>query len=539
LTLRFTRNGPIHFVLFQQFSQADVQYLSLQFFLSTMPSRLERLSWAVLVCALVTHIANPDLTHQVVGSLPYMGGASNHDHSGSSSGSRIDGSMGPGSTDTGFGRSPLPSPNVFNVDVTKLNFSDLAIHIFKPSEVKFTSNDKLWHENLWMLQELRQIFFINNKESLSDAIAKLIQMAKMSSESSSKASAGPIGSTLIPSGKSEGARYTLAINPILDRAQTEIERRPKPQEKALGDANCGIGKGRFDLFSKKHIVYVNDEVQPEDYPELTYLASIERRLHQAVNSFTFFIAKATTFIEYFYYERVDECYSEQTFPTYTCHRFHGEDQIIGCLANGLCHPTYKKSTGHLVPVQCEGNSARTMPDMRVSVAQMMKLQSDFLRDLIKAPPTKFDFLMAQYRARRWAAKSRGEQFTEEPPAYQETPRETILRNYEKAKVDVPEEVRKLFYAIPKLYFKRGERMRKNPDEPNCGVLSVADVHLSVCPNFQEVDLTKSPFNWGEVRLPTTSESAPNSPTESELYLEDEVFEELGQSLNDVGQFLRN
>jgi hypothetical protein len=180
-----------------------------------------------------------------------------------------------------------------------------------------------------------------------------------------------------------------------------------------------------------------------------------------------------------------------------------------------------------------------MPDMRVSVNQMLKLQSEFLRDLVKAPPTRFDWLMAAYRARRWAAKNRGQEFNEEPPAYEESEREMVLRNYETSQLEMPEEVRKLFYAMPKFYFQRNAPMRKNPENPNCGVLSIADVHLSVCPNYKKVDLTKPPFNWGEIRLPTTSDSEPSSPGASDMYFEDEVFAELGAVLTAFGNLLNN
>ena len=503
-----------------------------------MPTNYERVSWAIVVAVLATHIANPNLTNQVVRSIPYLGaGATGHDQSGSSLGSELDRPAGTGSADTGIERSPITSPHLFDVDINKLNFSDIAIHIFKPSEVKFTTKGDNPQSETFLKHELQQMYFVSNKESMGDFIAKLIYMAKLKDQNQPKPA--PVGTSLVPTSSSEGARYTLDINPIADKSSTGIERRPKNQEKALGFTNCGIGTGRFDLFAKNHLIYVTDDNLPEEYPDLSYMAAIERRIHQAIESFTFFLTKATTFIDYYYYESMDECYTEMTLPTYTCHRFNKEDQIVGCLANGLCRPTYKKSTGHLVPVQCEGNTARTMPDMRVSVNQMLKLQSEFLRDLVKAPPTRFDWLMAAYRARRWAAKNRGEDFNEEPPAYEQSEREMVLRNYETSQLEMPEEVRKLFYALPKFYFQRNAPMRKNPENPNCGVLSIADVHLSVCPNYKKVDLTKPPFNWGEIRLPTTSDSEPSSPGASDMYFEDEVFAELGAVLTAFGNLLNN
>jgi hypothetical protein len=54
-----------------------------------------------------------------------------------------------------------------------------------------------------------------------------------------------------------------------------------------------------------------------------------------------------------------------------------------------------------------------------------------------------------------------------------------------------------------------------------------------------VDLTKPPFNWGEIRLPTTSDSEPSSPGASDMYFEDEVFAELGAVLTAFGNLLNN
>ncbi len=48
----------------------------------------------------------------------------------------------------------------------------------------------------------------------------------------------------------------------------------------------------------------------------------------------------------------------------------------------------------------------------------------------------------------------------------------------------------------KLYFQHGMPMRKRPDEPNCRVLSIADVHLSICPNYKSMDSHQTTLQLG-------------------------------------------
>jgi hypothetical protein len=177
------------------------------------------------------HGGSPGYSHcksqsdKVVRSIPYIGSAAiGHDQSGSSLGSEFAGQPGPGSADTGIERSAITSPHLFDVDLTKLNFSDIAIHIFKPSEVKFTTKGENPQSETFLMYELRQMYYVKNKESMADFIAKLIYMAKLNDQNKPKPA--PVGTSLVPTSSSEGARYTYLGSQELENLQ------PKPDPSA-------------------------------------------------------------------------------------------------------------------------------------------------------------------------------------------------------------------------------------------------------------------------------------------------------------------
>ena len=439
----------------------------------------------------------------------------------------------PNGSESGIG-SPIGSP----VDFDKINelyngpynFSDIAVYVVRPSEVEFESPpEHTWVDRIWMKDTLKSVYYLRNQESLGDILTKFVEMARP--EQTTTQVSG-LGSTLVPSSTSnaltKNAQYLWGITPILQGQNKNVktDKRPFDQEKALAWSNCGPRTGKFNTFSRKHVITVPENTPPEDLGRLTYLETLRRQIGEGIQSFTFFLKTSAELYDYIFYDLWDECYSLARFPAYTCRRFDLEDQIVGCFANGLCRPTYKKATGHMTQLFCDPGSALTMPDYRVSLEEMQLVQADFISQLIRAPPTHYDYKLNAWKARKWMAERRGEQFAENRPAYEKSEREQIWSYYENflQSTDIPIEVKKLFYATPKLYFPSEREMRRDPTRPDCGVVSFHDLVLQVCPGHETPDLSVPPFNWGEVLLPVNQHFI---GPEMEFPDRDEIWAELG------------
>jgi hypothetical protein len=447
------------------------------------------------------------------------------------------------SSESGVGPSPIMSPIDFDkVFGGSYNFSDVGILLFRPSEAEFKIDETHWHHYEWMKGLLHNVYLIRNKESLGDAMNHLIAMAKPD-PTNAETHLTNVGSTIAP-GRflTKQPNYFLGITPVFkeDEKKIDKERRPYSIESGLAHSNCGPKTGKFERFFDKHIIVVKEEDLGEDLGPLAFKETIRRRIGEAIQSFTFFMKAANEIYEYLFFDLQDECYSLKTFPAYTCKRFDKEDHVVGCFANGYCRPTYKKTSGHLTQLMCDSGTARMFPDYVTSIETLMKIQADFINDLVKSPPTQYDWAKASWNARRWRAKSRGESFNENPPAYEQSAREIIIEHYEKLfqqiGTAIPEEIKQLFFRMPKFYFPDAREARRDPENPSCGVLSKDDLLLQVCPAYkQRPDLSVAPYTWGSVVLPV---NVPHVHGEEHDYPDnDEIWDDLGGNVHQFVQMM--
>jgi hypothetical protein len=419
-------------------------------------------------------------------------------------------------SESGLGESPNISP--FDVDKmneifnAKYNFSDVAFYIFRPSEMEFRNPPgQSWLDKQWLKGALNNIYYIRNKETLSNVLNKLITMAQPETTTTQVST---LGTTLVPwstsNAMTKNTKYIWSLNPVSSSNDKNVKpsRRPTNQERDLAAANCGPSTGKFKTFAFKHIIEIPDGTLPEELGRLSYLETIRRRIGEAIQSFTFFLKTAHQSFDYLFYEFFDDCYSTVSFPTYTCKRYNKEDHVIGCFSNGNCQPTYKHSTGHLTQLMCESGSALGSPDYAVPLEEMHRIQSEYISALVRTPPTHYDWLLSSWKARSWAATNRGEPFLEPKPAYERSERELCYEHYAKllrqASIAIPEEIKRLFFALPKFYFPSDREMRRDPQRPNCGVVTVDDVVVQACPGHETVDFSLAPYNWGEVILPVNN-----------------------------------
>ena len=442
------------------------------------------------------------------------------------------------SNESGIGRSPVPP---FFID-DQANFSDIAVFVFRPSAVKFTTNSEENWMNNWIKNSLSNMIFVNNKESLGDVFEKIWIMANPNSNAARATSLSNAPPETAKERQARGVTHKWSINQLGSNEDTSIKRRSNLEEKSLGMANCGPRTGKWLTFERKHIIDVSTNRDALSYGEISYTETVKRRISEALEAFTFFFRADGESIEYLYKESNDECYTRSKLITYTCHRFHNEDQVVVCMANGKCAPTYQKSTGHLAPLQCERDSALGLPDYKVTIGEMLRLQADYINQLnnVKSPPTKLDWALNAWRGRKWQAKNRGELFTEPKPFGIESPREKIradyMRGYAAFRDQIPVEIFELFWAVPKLYVKPNDEARRDPRRPSCGVVSIEDVNLSVCVDHKDVDLSLAPYNWGAYPMPPL----PNYyvPNEAEIEFVDELWSDMSEEMGNVIQTLR-
>jgi len=360
---------------------------------------------------------------------------------------------------------------------------------------------------------LSETYVINNEESIGDVLLGVLENGHKHRPRKHSTSSAVSSTSTTPMSSPPNCKITVSRLPD----GQAVPERPQGQKKSLAQQNCGLGRKKFKLFSKKHIIDPKS-TDTSQFAGLAYLTTLLNRIHEAFLNFSWFFIPNVQQITYRYEEKDDKCLAQEYFPMVTCQRHKESDHIAVCYNAGTCKPSYYSTTGHLVRPQCQtedqvGREAQQVPDFFASLENIRQVQDMFAAKMLAAPPMERDWAMSEWRSRWWTSHGNDEdldlnRFPE--PTGQATQREILFAKYlealEKLHIEsIPDEVYRLFYFQPRLY------LEQLPSGHRQGLLFIRDTMMSVNLDF--------------VRVPTT-EGIPDPPGPRPL-MNEENFPELG------------
>ena len=400
----------------------------------------------------------------------------------------------PEMADEGIEVSPNPSPVPMAPDVGRpgANFKGAATWTFNYTNYIFD-------ESLTSTDFYRSLFVLDNWPSFQEFASRLYNFASFySTDQPSCTSTNPCRITVKPEGKSQ-------------------KRRPD-EERGMAVNNCGrSGDRKFSEFEFKHILRTTVAGwDPEMFGTHAFSAAHWRRADSPYMHATFFFVPKTEVIEYAMVEDEDgqtQCKAQSHYDAWTCAKTgSNEDLYSGCYYSGKCLPTYRKSDGHFMGLDCLEGSGDPSKDFVANPGHLALLQDLFAygKGFERLPPKHWEIEETRWFADKAKSTRAGLRFTEPRPKPYTTAREDLFQAYldwllRRPTEKMPVEVRRLFYRQPYLLF--GESMRK-PGAPTEGYIEREFLKLVVNPLFvPDPDPAKIvvPFVWSGNRESTGSE----------------------------------
>jgi hypothetical protein len=393
----------------------------------------------------------------------------------------------PADADEGIEVSPNPSPvpESMNVGRPRANFNGLATWTFNTSNYVFDESltDSDFYGSIWIL---------DSWTSFRSLFSRMFQFATTFSTvpaSPRCTSANPCRITMKP----EGRRHV---------------RRPD-EERGLALNNCGkSGDTKFTEFEFKHILRTTTDFwDPNNFGLYAFSAAHWRRGDSPYSHATFFFVPKLEVIDYTLVHTDNgeaQCKAQSHYDAWTCVKTgSNEDVYGGCYFSGKCRPTYRKSDGHFLGLDCLENSGNPSKDFIADPYHLGIIQDLFVstnNEYNRPPPKKWQIDEVHWRVDKRKATGAGLQFTEPRPEPYQTDREALYNAYTEWLLRHPTEkmaaeVRRLFYRQP--YFIFGSTIRKT-GAPNEGFVERKMYNLVVNPMFvPDPDPAKIqvPFIW--------------------------------------------
>lgn len=362
--------------------------------------------------------------------------------------------------------------------------------VFDLSQFQFDIKDEAY-------DILNDTIAIGNAEGIRDSVYQIVQHGH---KKTGYSSSSPPGTS--QSSGTGGKKFKITVEKLPDQA-LETNERPDNQKRSLANLNCGSGTGKYQTFSKKHLIY------PESVPKtrwsgLSFLITLLNRIQDPFQIFSyFFYEEGRQEVEYSYDETKDLCQALDYLPTISCQRYQKSDHIHVCTDSGQCRPSYLKTSGHLYHLDCRRQPSESIPDFVVTRKLFGEVQKQFLQDFINEPPTELDWKLSRWRAQRLTAIRNNRPFDVPKPTGVLSRREQIYISYQNALKNkeiesIPEDVKKVFYTQPELY------VTSIPDRERRGVLVIGSTWLTVNPDHVPLDLSSIP-------PPITNENFPVLP----------------------------
>ena len=392
----------------------------------------------------------------------------------------------PEAIDEGIGESPNPSPlpESPNVGPPGANFNGLV-------SWTFNSSNYVLDESLSNTDFYEYLTYLDSWTSFRWFAARLVEFAqayttvkpnqKCTSENPCRISVTP-----------EGKRH---------------KRRPD-EEKGLAVNNCGkAGDWKFTDFEHKHILRTTSKGwDPNEFGVHALAAAHWRRADSPYSYATFFYVPKLEVIPYSLVQTEDgeaQCKAQTHYDAFTCVKGSRTDDLYGgCYYAGKCLPTYRKSDGHFMGLDCLEGSGDPSRDISADPLMLGQLQdmSVYSKTWTRMPPRQWELDEVNWHVARGKSTGAGLRFTEPRPKPYQTPREELYDKYtewllRRPTEKMPEEVKRLFFRQP--YFIFGNTLRK-AGAPKEGFIERKFLNFKVNPLFvPEPDPTKieAPFFW--------------------------------------------
>ena len=222
---------------------------------------------------------------------------------------------------------------------------------------------------------------------------------------------------------------------------------------------------------------------------------------------TFFFVPKLEVIDYTLVQDEDgkaQCKAQTHYDAWTCAKTgRNEDGYGGCYFAGKCLPTYRKSDGHFMGLDCLKGSGDPARDFVADPFILGIVQDQFAYSKLgftKVPPKQWKLDETSWFVDRSRSTGAGLRFTEPRPQPYKTPREELYDSYTEwlqrhPTEKMPEEVKRLFYRQP--YYIFAKDLRKN-GAPNEGFIERNYFNLQVNPLYvPDPDPAKIdvPFAW--------------------------------------------